>query len=262
VCTVSVVPFGPSIPGFRLACNRDESLVRAAALPPRVREFGRRRAVLPIDPTGGGTWIAASDAGIVLALLNRNLGPPGGRRVPRSPRASRGSIIPGLLRCSSIDAMLERLAARVDPRAFLPFRLVLASRDEVAQVVSNGLMLRSRRAPLDAGPWMFTSSGLGDERVRRARGALFRRMLGEHETPLAAQAAFHAHRWPRRPAISVRMSRPRAETVSLTVVDLLPWSLRLTYHPEGAFRAGDPLATVRSLDCVPRGAREIARAIS
>ena len=91
MCTVTVVPGREAI---RLACNRDELRSRAAALPPQVRQFGPRRALLPVDPTSGGTWVAANDAGLAMTLLNVN---PGNGLGTSAARLSRGNIIPALL---------------------------------------------------------------------------------------------------------------------------------------------------------------------
>ena len=55
-----------------MACNRDELLTRGAALAPSIRLPGERRVTMPVDPDSGGTWIAASDAGLVFTLLNVN----------------------------------------------------------------------------------------------------------------------------------------------------------------------------------------------
>jgi hypothetical protein len=89
---------------MRMVCNRDESRSRPAALPPQVREFGKQRAILPIDPVSGGTWIAASSAGLAMTLLNSYPAPAG----PLAPGAteelleSRGTIIPYLLHLADL----------------------------------------------------------------------------------------------------------------------------------------------------------------
>jgi hypothetical protein len=51
MCTVTIIP---TEHGMRRACNRDESPLRAAALPPRVVTVGKRQALMPIDPLSGG----------------------------------------------------------------------------------------------------------------------------------------------------------------------------------------------------------------
>ena len=74
--------------------NRDEKRTRIAALGPEPFRIGDRRAIYPREP-GGGTWLAASDAGLCLALINWH-------RIAREPSGkieSRGNIIPELIVC-------------------------------------------------------------------------------------------------------------------------------------------------------------------
>ncbi len=83
---------------------------------------------------------------------------------------------------------------------------------------------------------MNTSSGLGDHVVEPPRRALFTRMFaGAAPDDFAAiQDAFHRHRWPDRPHLSVDMDRADAETVSLTVIELDDVSVTMRYvdgHP-------------------------------
>ena len=236
MCTVTIVRHGD---GLRLACNRDEEVARPAARPPRSRRFGRRRAILPIDPRGGGTWIAASDAGLALALLN--VTPDRGaaslrraRRIRRPRTISRGRIIPALLRSGSLDEAVAA-ARRIDPRRYLPFRLVIADRREVAVLNTIGGRLRLRRRPLRRRPLLFTSSGLGDRLVEGPRRALFRRMLGgaPPSRRLARQEEFHRHRWPGRPHLSVDMRRPGARTVCHAAIDLTAGGARFVFRSGG-----------------------------
>ena len=75
MCTVTALPAALLASAsdsllLRVVCNRDEHLTRAPALPPTVWAAGARRALMPIDPSSGGTWIAANDAGLVFAVLN------------------------------------------------------------------------------------------------------------------------------------------------------------------------------------------------
>lgn len=227
MCTLTLIPLGD---GLRLAHSRDESRERPAALPPRlVRPTGGpvRRALMPIDPGSGGTWVAVTDAGLALAILNVNppsLPQPAGADLPRS----RGLIIPALVGADDLDEAVW-LACGLCPFDFRPFRLVLAMGREVAEVVWDGQRLVTRRQRCE-GPLMFTSSGLGDHQVLAPRSALFAAVMARGE-PTAQQAAFHRHSWPDRPHLSVCMRRTDACTVSLTTVDLTEQFVRMHYHP-------------------------------
>ena len=132
MCTVTVLPeaalsaarLGHAECQLRVACNRDELLARAAARPPTTFRVGNAWAVMPIDPEGGGTWIGANDAGLVCVLLNAS----GAVLVPAAA-LSRGTIIPPLLGCRDLDAVLTE-AGRLSPERFRPFRLLVADRRE------------------------------------------------------------------------------------------------------------------------------------
>src|SRR5438046_6139107 len=103
MCTVS---FLPKAQGFYLAMNRDEKFTRPAALPPAIVDLADRRAIFPREPEGG-TWIAANDAGVCLALINWH-------RVERQPVrsiASRGQVVKVLAAQSSDEEIAARLAA-------------------------------------------------------------------------------------------------------------------------------------------------------
>jgi hypothetical protein len=249
MCTVSVLRLPRGV--LRVACNRDEQVTRAAALPPVVRRFGERRAVMPIDPVSDGTWVAVNDAGVVMALLNSN---PTMRRSAVAPR-SRGVIIPMLLGCGAARAAAA-VAMTLSPRRFGPFRLVVLDCETSVEVMSDGTALRHRSVGDRGAALVFTSSGLGDHVVERPRTVLFRRMLGGGVPSAEAQDAFHRHGWVERPHVSVRMRRADARTVSTTVVEVSPAGIRMSYRAEedGA-AAADAVEHVVSLSpgAVPCG---------
>jgi hypothetical protein len=223
MCTISLVPHGR---GVRLVCNRDELRTRPLAEPPAWRRAGALRALWPRDPESGGTWIGLNTAGIGMAVLNRN---PRAAGKPLEAPVSRGSIIPDLLRFGGIDAVLDAVA-RLRAADFEPFTLVVVERGTVAAIQHRGDRISIAARPLDR-PLVFTSSSLGDHLVERPRRELFRRLVERAPSPLGGQAAFHRHRWPRRPEISVWMTRPDAMTVSRTVVDLRRGDMQLHYVP-------------------------------
>lgn len=226
MCTVTILPLQS---GIRMACNRDESPLRPAALPPRIISLGKRRAVMPIDPVSGGTWIAANDAGLIVTLLNFYAAPHD-RNAP-APKRSRGAIIPSVLDAASLDEAFARTGA-IAADDFADFRLVLADRASVAEVLLDKRTLtRKPPAPID-GPLLFTSSGLGEAVVGPPRRALFEEFFASAEDWRVQQDAYHRHSWPDRRHLSVCMRRPDARTVSYTVVEHDGDSVRLMYHAD------------------------------
>ena len=222
MCTVTIIP---KAEGIRIAVNRDESNARRAATPPEIRGFGGPLALMPVDPESNGSWVAVSETGLALVLLNRN------ERLDlrgSDPVRSRGEIIPALLHCESIEECEEELFDVIDPGEFLPFRLLIMKDRILSEISSDGRELRRFGARSIEFPIMFTSSGLGDAFVERFRRELFNDMFyaGIRDTIesarvwIALQDEYHRHHWPLLPHLSVRMKREDARTVSTTVLDL------------------------------------------
>ena len=231
-----------------MACNRDERHDRPVARPPVEVTIGTRRVVMPIDPEGGGTWIAATEAGLAFTLLNGDTrlppclggepdrlrrgcgGPPKLRaKAEGSCHISRGLVIPSLAHCSTPDAAIAEIRTR-EWSAFAPFRLLVVSRTRRGEARWDGRRLTTRRGPLLA-TLMRTSSSLADARAQLARRRLFRRIVLNRARRRQAQDRFHAHVWPSRPEVSVSMSRADARTVSRTVVELRADGVAMRYEP-------------------------------
>jgi hypothetical protein len=227
MCTVTIIPLfdahGERRTGFRLVASRDEQRDRTPARPPehhhlRDHDGQHVRALWPIDPVGGGTWIAATDRGVALTVLNVNLDPS-----PKLPetRRSRGTVIPTIAHAATAERAIQH-AAELDLAQYAPFRLVAADDGEVIDARWDREQLRITRhapeSPVDPGP-CFASSGLGDELVT-PRVGLWKRWFARRPVHPDAQDAYHDHAWPELEAISVRMSRSAAHTVSVTAVDI------------------------------------------
>jgi Transport and Golgi organisation 2 len=246
MCTVTVVPTRETV---RLACNRDELRSRRVALPPRILHFGQRRAILPLDPASGGTWVAVNDAGLTMTVLNVNQ--EDSRKDTTDPPRSRGTIILHLLHCDTLVSALSRAAA-LDPTLCASFRLVIADHKELAEFRSDGRRVWVVCHTAIAEPLFFTSSGLGDHLVEEPRRHLFADLFSRPGDLIAWQEVFHRHHWPERPHLSVCMRREEARTVSHTVVSLGRDRVTLTYHPDAPDQLTEPVAL--SLDLRTGGA--------
>jgi hypothetical protein len=228
VCTVTIVPHTN---GFRLVCNRDESLSRPLALRP-VRRISAGVSVWhPRDPQGGGTWVAVNGLGVGLVLLNKQRSDAAADEasLARPALRSRGQLVLQLAGVATVPLTREALST-VNPRDYAAFRLVAVVRGEVLVATSDGGRLTLDDAPLD-GPVVFTSSSLGDREAERRRMPLFRDLVLESADRLAGQRTFHDHRWPDCPEFSVRMRRADARTVSRTTVDVAGRDVSLSYEP-------------------------------
>jgi hypothetical protein len=248
MCTVSLLPraaFAQSGAvcdmALRVVCSRDEQRARPAAIRPAVQVIGGRQVVMPIDPVGGGTWIAVNDRGLVFALLNQygpaSLGPgAAGRPVHElalAPVESRGRIIPALASSGSVSEALAQ-AQDLDPSRYNAFRLLVADKDQLLECWPEDGRLVHRRSLLH-GPIMRTSSAMGDRVVAGPRGALFRHIMSAGRDPRVAQDAFHRHQWPGLKHISVRMERGDATTVSVTTIEIGRETASMIYTSPGRY---------------------------
>jgi hypothetical protein len=243
MCTVTIVQFNEwpergaadeahagSV--LRLVCNRDERFSRHPALRPIARRLGDRRAILPLDEEGGGTWIAATSAGLAMALLNVNDGTAAPAGAP-----SRGLVIPMLLNAGTLDDAVM-MALDLPARRFAPFRLVLTDGGRVVEMrAGSGGFWPVEHDPRR--PLLFTSSSLGDALVDGPRRMLFESWFARPDRNLRArQDQFHRHRWTERPHISVAMARDGARTVSRTVVEIDARRVRMQYLGLGDVATG------------------------
>jgi len=144
-----------------IAANRDEFEGRPSSAPRQLVE--RPRVVGGRDEVAGGTWLAISEHGIVVALTNRRRA---GKHDPT--KRSRGQLVLELARrrtVSDIRAQLER----IDSHAYNPFVLVvLDARDGVyAQTDRAGLTLGTITDGVHAVTnWEYDS--VGEPKGRRA----------------------------------------------------------------------------------------------
>jgi Transport and Golgi organisation 2 len=162
MCTLSFLPTGQ---GYVVAMNRDERISRVAALPPAIFSISAGFAAYPHEP-GGGTWIAANDSQITLALLNWN--DVGNTRKMRKLQ-SRGSLIPRLIGESALSAVRSGLSV-IPLAGMLPFRLVGISQREtlVREWRWDSFSLQQVEQPWSPRHWF--SSSLSDAAAERERG--------------------------------------------------------------------------------------------
>jgi hypothetical protein len=209
---------------WRVTFNRDERHTRPPALPPHQRIYDDRVAVHPIDPLGGGTWIAVSSAGLVFALLNGYSDSDSRTRAVKS----RGLIIPALLSSDTLDVATTRVLA-IDSSEFLSFRLVIVADDGAREAVSDGQRIELGDVR-EGAAWLRSSSSVRPDVVLPHRRAMFQQDVASSLSS-AAQDGFHLTRDAADPALGVLMERDDARTVSVTTVEVFATHGRMTYRP-------------------------------
>lgn len=208
MCTVSFVP---NRYGFYLAMNRDEKRSRETALPPSIVDLAACRAIFPREREGG-TWIAANDASVCIALINWH-------RIKRKPRGlalTRAMVVEtlaGKLSSEEIHSAIKKLPLR----ELRPFRLiaVVPSEQSVTQWRWDLRHLTTRKHLWEKQHWF--SSGLDEGIAERERRRVCKQDR-ELDFSIAALRRLHRSHKPSRGAFSICMHRPDAATVSYTEV--------------------------------------------
>jgi len=232
MCTVSFIP---KQRGFYLAMNRDEKRSRETALAPAIVDLatgrarsirhrtdssGRRtgglatcRAIFPREHEGG-TWIAANDSGVCLALINWH-------RIEREPEhsiVSRGQVIIALAGKSSADEIAATLAD-LPLRQLRPFRLItiIPSTKDIMEWRWNLERLSIRTHAWQPQHWF--SSGFDERQAQRER----RRICDAAHKQITARKLgwlrrLHRSHSPKSGPFSICMHRSGAATVSYTEV--------------------------------------------
>ena len=112
-----------------VAANRDEATGRPSS-PPFVWETSPR-ILAPRDERAGGTWLGYNERGVLAAVTNRWVSGEGER--------SRGRLVTDALEEPSAAAALARVEDELGARAYAPFHLLVADREDCELVVNGGL---------------------------------------------------------------------------------------------------------------------------
>jgi len=162
MCTLTVIPRDQ---GYLLAMNRDERLTRSGAAPPSLVTVGGIAAAYPRDGAGG-TWVAANNHGIALALLNWNdVTQPDSEK-----KSSRGAVITALIGLAS-QVEVQKALQNLDLQDTWPFCLVgiLPAEKNISEWRWNQKELKVEFYEWKPRHWF--SSSLSDERAGSERGA-------------------------------------------------------------------------------------------
>lgn len=231
---------------FHLLFNRDERHTRAPGLPPRLQHAGGVSYVAPIDPDSGGTWFAATELGLLLALLNRTVdGAP-----PKTGRRSRGSLIPELVAARNL-AEVARGLDRLELAECAPFRLYAGLPGGAGLgAIWNGERLATQ--PITTATGLLCSSSRGDRAATRVRSELWTSRASERAASgFEELRRFHRSHLPERGALSVCMHREDAATVSLIEATRTAESIALAYYSGSPCAAGEPERSLLPLVCLP-----------
>jgi hypothetical protein len=235
MCTLTIIPRDD---GYHLAMNRDEQLSRGEAASPTRLNLGDvhtqgnqgsmaaapQHAVYPRDGAGG-TWIAANDHGIALALLNWN-----DVAQPRTEKTrSRGELIPSLIRLGSYQEIQAALRAPA-LQDIRPFRLVgvFPAEKAIGEWRWNQEKLDSQSRDWKPRHWF--SSSLSDEQATEQRGAVCQIAWSESDAgSLPWLRRLHASHDSGPGPFSLCVHRENVKTLSYTEVGCGPEKIVCNY---------------------------------
>ncbi|MBY7661761.1 hypothetical protein F0259_19215 [Vibrio cyclitrophicus] len=196
--------------GYQVFFNRDEQKARALAMPPKQYRVNGVDIIMPLDPTGGGSWISINEFGLSLCLLNNYQG-----IVPAGPLVSRGLLLKNLSSSRNISKLSEAFH-QLDLHSFAPFTL-LAFAPNLTK--NSGLVIAYmwdgiQQKIVDTDSPLF-SSGVDLERVQAYRKAKYDQLMetGKNQQNLLM---FHSHHHSEQPHLATCMHREDAHTVSFT----------------------------------------------
>ena len=168
MCTVTFIPSNDI---FFITSNRDESPERKAKGLISMHPPGKNVIHYPLDETSGGSWIALSDEGRVVCLLNGAFE----SFIPDpSYRKSRGQVVIDAVHESDIQYFTDNY----NFEGIAPFTLLLFENPTFIQLIWDGT--KKEVSPLSiTEPHIWSSVTLYPPPVRAWRKSLFEKWLGE-----------------------------------------------------------------------------------
>jgi len=262
MCTVSWLLAND---GYQVFFNRDEQKGRALAYSPKYFNERGIKYLMPVDPVGGGTWIAINQAGLSICLLNYYQ-----KSTPRKDLISRGLLVKSLVSNTSLTKIRYALS-KLPLQRYAAFTLlvfpshltaqagdvyavrwdgdVLTTVTAVSPMVSSSVALTEvtnyredhHNSILLQHQVLFTGDGCNDElEMKTTPDLLVTDCVDENIIELTnlrriedknslALTRFHASHEPTPSYLSVCMHRDDAHTVSFTHLIATRKQLKMNY---------------------------------
>lgn len=213
MCTVS---WSFKEQGYRLYFNRDEQRSRIRAELPRLIGWQGSKIIAPIDPKGGGSWIALNSDGVVAFILNHYVATPADddSRIYKS----RGEIPLTVASMSDFDSSVESIGA-FGNEYYRPFLAGVVSPSGDSCVISwDGLELK----PVELDDSFVTTSSYRPGEVESYRRARYEELKasGGDRWAWSKGLNYHQDLGNSDPAYNPLMSRKDAETHCISVISV------------------------------------------
>ncbi|MGE6353755.1 NRDE family protein [Flavobacterium sp. NPDC079362] len=181
MCTVSYINTNAVV---IMTSNRDEKVIRPAAIAPRNYYLNGKNITYPKDPKAGGTWFAIDEFGNALVLLNGGI-------VKHNPqfsyRKSRGLIALDIIS----DPSPKDFWQQINLDNIEPFTLVLYQKLKLYELIWDGSEKRTTQLD-ESKNHIWSSVTLYSEKVRKERASWFVDFLQDrNEVSALEMLSFH-----------------------------------------------------------------------
>ncbi|WMN06266.1 NRDE family protein [Marivirga arenosa] len=212
MCTLTYLPLSEE--QYILTTNRDESPERGQAGFPSYHHVEGKNIIYPADPKAGGTWIATSDNGISVCLLNganepHEFNPP--------YRMSRGKVVIEAIECIKPDEFFKNY----DFSGIEPFTMVVLFHDPQLKILEfkwdgNNTSLEEKDV---SKPQIWASAQLYTQQAINNRKEWFAKWLKENQNfTVEAIRDFHRNAGSGDLENDMVMDRGEVKTVSITSI--------------------------------------------
>lgn len=221
MCTVTYLPAND---GFYLTSNRDESINRARAIPPREYEEDNIKLLYPKDPDKNGTWIALKNNGDAVVLLN---GAFFKHTVQLPYKKSRGLILMDIIKADHPTLFYRTM----DLDGIEPFTIVLYVSEKLQECRWDGE--RKHITALDrTKPYIWSSATLYDKMAIAKRNSWFNEWR-RFRYARTKEGILHFHRFGGAGDLKDGLVIDRdgkMKTMSITNLSVTPLGMTMTYH--------------------------------
>jgi hypothetical protein len=209
MCTVTYLPLHK---GFILTSNRDERLLRKPSTAPQIQIINDVSVLFPRDTEANGTWMATSQNGKSICLLNGAFEPH-----HHNPpyRKSRGLVVLDFFENNTA----EEFNAEYDLKGIEPFTMVIVEKHALYELRWDGTKKYFTELNPQI-PHIYSSATLYTKPVIAMREKWFADWLTQHTEYLVNEILiFHLFAGEGDTATQIRMSRAGiVQTVSITSI--------------------------------------------
>lgn len=211
--------------GYQVFFNRDEQKSRAQAVPPTPFCHQGVEYLMPVDPDGGGSWIATNEHGQSICLLNYYQG-----NVPKGVLTSRGLLVKSLAAFQNY-AQVDEYLQSIDLKSFAPFSLLIFEPDLTRHhsTVKGVCWTGQSLVYIRPNPPLISSS-VDYQKAFELRSECYQAYTSTHAN-VDQLLEFHASHIPSKGHLSTCMHRKDAHTVSFTHILVTSSEKGMSYHP-------------------------------